>query len=148
MCSRAIPHLISQILISVLAPPPICREPERRKRNGVGAINYRKDELINPLSPDQGLCNNIRAKETRPAPMAATHGRHRRRPRCRPRRRRRRRRRRDRCIARGHTRVRECGRARPTINHGGLRYRLVGSRQTTAIWANAPPACHRRARGN
>lgn len=37
--------------------------------------------------------------------------------------------------------AREGGSLRSTINHGGLRYRLVGStrRRTTTIWANAAP---------
>lgn len=47
----------------VLDPPPICREPERRKRaTARRAVNYRKGGSIKPLSLDQGLCNNTRLK--------------------------------------------------------------------------------------
>lgn len=53
--------LIVDVLISA-NPSPICRAHERRKRDGVNAVNYRKDVLINLLSLDQGLCSNARLK--------------------------------------------------------------------------------------
>lgn len=53
--------LIVDVLISS-NPFPICRTFERRKRDSVNAVNYRKDVLINLLSLDQGLYSNARLK--------------------------------------------------------------------------------------